>query len=47
MLRQHPLDFIQVTYNVLDREVEAAFFRSLAIAASPSSLTVPSRKACC
>jgi diketogulonate reductase-like aldo/keto reductase len=23
IMRQHPLDFIQVTYNVLDREVEA------------------------
>jgi aryl-alcohol dehydrogenase-like predicted oxidoreductase len=22
-MRQHPLDFVQVTYNVLDREVEA------------------------
>src|ERR687893_2190438 len=23
IMRQHPLDFVQVTYNVLDREVEA------------------------
>ena len=23
VMRQHPLDFVQVTYNVLDREVEA------------------------
>jgi diketogulonate reductase-like aldo/keto reductase len=23
IMRQHPLDFVQVTYNILDREVEA------------------------